>query len=252
LPGHLEGWAEGAGGKDGDAVDEQFAQPRQPSDMHAQHRVDVEVGPEPEDLGDLGSLPPQGVQGAVQRPLAMPKPPGGVVQVPPVALGVDYEHPCGADHEVVDVGGGPGDGEVVENLVAVPLQWGEQAGGAPFAVGAAPPRRQAKVSMLGRKRSRQASAAAAISPVNHARLEVATAAVSRPTLTLAVRTAAIRRMMVGFQVCQSAARRRRYSPVAERPGRPCWSRNPDGGEVIPTTRALGTGGRSAGLARPSR
>jgi hypothetical protein len=41
LPGHLEGWGEGAGGQDGDAVDEQFAQPRQPSDMHAQHWVDV-------------------------------------------------------------------------------------------------------------------------------------------------------------------------------------------------------------------
>ena len=50
---HLEGWPEGAGGKDGDAVDEQFAQPRQPSDMHAQHWVDVQVGPEAEGLGDL-------------------------------------------------------------------------------------------------------------------------------------------------------------------------------------------------------
>src|SRR5215216_6590831 len=177
----------------------------------------------------------------------MPEPPGGVVQVPSVVLGVDHKDACGAHDEVVDVGDGPGDGEVVEDLVTVVLQGGEQAGRAPLA-----PRRQAKVSMLGRKRSRQASAAAAISPVNHARLEVATAVVSRPTLTLAVRTAVIRRVMVGFQVCQSAARRRRYSPVAEWPGRPCWSRNPDGGEVIPITRALGTGGRSAGLARPSR
>jgi hypothetical protein len=100
LPGHLEGWPEGAGGKDGDAVDEQFAQPRQPSDMHAQHWVDVQVGPEAEGLGGLGSLPPQCVQGAVQRPLAMPQPPGGGVQVPSVALGVDDEHPGGADGQV--------------------------------------------------------------------------------------------------------------------------------------------------------
>jgi hypothetical protein len=41
LPGHLEGWPEGTGGKDGDAVDQQFAQPREPGDMHAQHGVDV-------------------------------------------------------------------------------------------------------------------------------------------------------------------------------------------------------------------
>ena len=69
----------------------------------------------------------------------MPEPPGGVVQVPSVALGVDHKDACEAHDEVVDVGDGPGDGEVVENLVAVALQWGEQAGGAPFAVGPAPP-----------------------------------------------------------------------------------------------------------------
>ena len=114
------------------------------------------------------------------------------------------------------------------------------------------PRRQARVSAVGRKRSRQPSAAAAASPVSHARLELATAAVSSPMLTPAASTAAIRKARVGFQLCQSAVRRRRYSAMAERPGRLCWSRNPGCGEVIPTTRALGTGGRWVGLARYSR
>ena len=35
LPDHPQGWAEGASGKDWDAVDQQLAQPGQPGDMDA-------------------------------------------------------------------------------------------------------------------------------------------------------------------------------------------------------------------------
>jgi hypothetical protein len=78
--------------------------------MDTQHRVDVRVGAEPESLGDLGGLPPRRVQGAVQGSTAMPEPPGRGVQVAAVAFGVDYEHPGGADDQVVDVGGRASDG----------------------------------------------------------------------------------------------------------------------------------------------
>jgi hypothetical protein len=105
-----------------------------------QDRVEVQVGAEAEGLGDLGGLPPQRVQGAVQGSAAMPEPPGRVVEVAAVAFGVDHEDPGGADDQVVDVGGRPGDGEVMEDLVAVPLQGSEQPGGAPLPLGAMPPR----------------------------------------------------------------------------------------------------------------
>ena len=72
LAGDVQGWAKGASGKDGDAVDQQLAQPGQSGDMDTQDRVDVQVGAEAEGLGDLGGLPPQRVQVAVQRPAAMP------------------------------------------------------------------------------------------------------------------------------------------------------------------------------------
>ena len=115
LAGHLKGGAEGAGGKDGDAVDQQLAPPGELADMHAQHRVDMQIGAEAEGLGDLGGLPPQCVQGAVQGPAAMPEPPGRVVQVAAVAFGVDHEDPGGADDQVVEVGGRAGYSEVVED-----------------------------------------------------------------------------------------------------------------------------------------
>ena len=110
LAGRPEGWAEGAGGEDGDAVDEQLARPGEPSDMDAQDRVDVQVGAEPEGLGDLGGLPPQRVQGAIQGLTTVPQMASCIVQVAVVALGVDYEHPGGADDQVVDVGGRASDG----------------------------------------------------------------------------------------------------------------------------------------------
>jgi hypothetical protein len=76
--------------------------------VDAQHRVDVQVRPEAEGLGDLGGLPPQRVQGMVEGPAAMPEPPGRVVEVAAVAFGVDYEDPGGADDQVVDVAAEPG------------------------------------------------------------------------------------------------------------------------------------------------
>jgi hypothetical protein len=110
LPDHPQGWAEGASGKDWDAVDQQLAQPGQPGDMDAQHRIDMQVGAEPEGLGDLGGLPPQRLQGAFQGSAAMPQAAGGIVEMAAVAFGVDHEQAGGADDQVVDVGGRVGDG----------------------------------------------------------------------------------------------------------------------------------------------
>src|SRR5215211_6774961 len=47
-----------------------------------------------------------------------------------ILLGVDDEHPTGADHQVVEVGPAAGDGQVVQDRPAVPLQGAEQSGGA--------------------------------------------------------------------------------------------------------------------------
>ena len=107
--------------------------------MNAQHRVNVQVGPEAEGLGDLGGLPPQRLQDVVQGPAAMPQPPGRVVQVAAVAFGVDHKDPGRADDQMVDVGGRVGDGQIMEDVVAMPFQGSQQAGSASFALGAAPP-----------------------------------------------------------------------------------------------------------------
>ena len=65
----------------------------------------------------------------------MPQAPGPVVQVAAVAFGVDDEDPGRADDQVIHVSGRPGDGQVVKDLIAVPLQRSQEASGASFALG---------------------------------------------------------------------------------------------------------------------
>jgi len=47
--------------------------------------------------------------------------------------------PPGADHQMIDIGLGAGDGQVVQHRPATALQGTKQAGGAPLAGGPAPP-----------------------------------------------------------------------------------------------------------------
>ena len=59
----------------------------------------------------------------------MPQPPRRVeLEAASILLGIDDEHPAGADHQVVEVGPAAGDGQVVQDRPPLPLQ-PSQAGG---------------------------------------------------------------------------------------------------------------------------
>ena len=76
----------------------------------------------------------------------MPQPPGRVeLQAAAILLGVDHEHPTGADHQVVDVGPAARDGQVVQDRPPVPLQRSQAAG----RCAAPPPPRAARRRRLG-------------------------------------------------------------------------------------------------------
>src|SRR6266508_5949608 len=68
LTGDLQRRPQRGCAKDGDAVHQQLTMPGQAGEMDAQHRVDVQIGPEPEGLGDLSGLPPQRLQRPVKGP----------------------------------------------------------------------------------------------------------------------------------------------------------------------------------------
>src|SRR5215203_4159303 len=99
----------------------------------------------------------------------------------------------------------------------------------------AAPRRQARVSALGRHRSHQPSPAATATASSPAR-SGATCVASSPAATPAARTAAARQGRPWVQSARSAARRRRYWAWAEAPGRPTLAR----------TRTATTGPPAAG------
>jgi hypothetical protein len=66
----------------------------------------------------------------------MPQPPGEVeLEATSILCGVDHEHPARADHQVVEVGPAAGDGKVVPDGPPLPLQRGQQPGGAPLGDG---------------------------------------------------------------------------------------------------------------------
>jgi hypothetical protein len=148
----------------------------------------------PEGLGGLGGLPPQCVQGAVQGSAAVPQPPGRVVQVASVAFGVDHEHSGGADDQVVEVGGRAGNGQVVEDLVAMPLQGSQEPGGAPFAYAAAPPGPGVGGGTKAKPPRQRCGGSQLGEPCQAG---AGDRGVSTPTLTPAASMAAIRRARVG-------------------------------------------------------
>lgn len=64
---------------------------------------------------------------------AMPQFPKSVeLQPAPIPLGVDHEHPTGADHQVINVGCRAGDGQVVQDRPPLSLQRSQEAAGAPL------------------------------------------------------------------------------------------------------------------------
>jgi hypothetical protein len=72
-------------------------------------------------------------QGRGEGVAAMPEPPRWVEpEAAAILLGVDHEHPTGADHQVVDVRPAARDGQVVQDHPPLPLQPSQQAGGAPL------------------------------------------------------------------------------------------------------------------------
>jgi hypothetical protein len=54
-------------------------------------------------------------------------------------LGVDHEYPTRADHQVIDVGPAPGDGQVMQDHPSVPLQRVKQPSGSPLPRRPTPP-----------------------------------------------------------------------------------------------------------------
>jgi hypothetical protein len=90
--------------------------------VHGHDGDDLDVG-HAENLIGLVGRPPQLAQGGDEEVAAVPQQPIGVQPEPPaVLLGVDHDHPAGADDQVVDVGLGAGDGQVVQDRPAAPLQ----------------------------------------------------------------------------------------------------------------------------------
>jgi hypothetical protein len=79
-----------------------------------------------QDPGGLIGLERHRLQGGGEWVAAMPEPPGWVeLQAAAILLGVDHEHPTGADHQVIDIGPATRDGQVVQDRPAVPLQRAE-------------------------------------------------------------------------------------------------------------------------------
>jgi hypothetical protein len=69
-------------------------------DGHDRHHGHARVG---QDLSGLVRLPGRRPQGGSKGIAAMPQPPGRAeVEAAAILLGVDHEHPTGADHQVIN------------------------------------------------------------------------------------------------------------------------------------------------------
>jgi hypothetical protein len=105
-------------------------------DDHDRHHH-LRVG---QDLGGSVSLERHGPQGGGKGVAAMTQPPETVdLEAPSILLGVDDEHPTGADHQVVEVGPAASDGQVVQDRPPVPLQPSQEAARASLPRRSAPP-----------------------------------------------------------------------------------------------------------------
>ena len=111
--------AEGAAEPDGG--DDRHALGAQPAvldvgAMHADQWGDRDAQQAAEGLG----LPADAGQGAVQAVVVVPdQPVGALMDLSGPLLGVDDEHPAGADDQMVEVGGRVGHGQVMEDHIAV-------------------------------------------------------------------------------------------------------------------------------------
>jgi hypothetical protein len=127
-PGHSERAAEQAGRDDGHALGVQAAA----LDVGA---VDAHRrgGTGAEQLADQLCLPADHLQGPLKGVVVVPgQPVRALVDTAGPLLAVNHEHAGGTDHQVVDVGGRPWHGEVVEHHVAAAGEPLQQAGGAPL------------------------------------------------------------------------------------------------------------------------
>jgi hypothetical protein len=104
--------------------------------MDADERGDRDTQEAAEGLG----LPADGGQGAVQAVVVVPdESVAALVDLARPVLGVDDEHPAGAEDQVVEVGGRVGHGQVMEDHVAVAAEAVQQPGGLALPCGAALP-----------------------------------------------------------------------------------------------------------------
>jgi hypothetical protein len=130
---------------------------------------------------------------------------GALVDLPRPLLGVDHDHPAGANDQVVEVGGRVRHGQVMEDHIALAAQAAQQPGRLLFAFGAAlpdpglgggaepqPPADQGRHRQAGQPGPWQAGGAAR-------------APVTRP----AASTMGARQVRLWVQTASSAARRRR-------------------------------------------
>ena len=86
-----------------------------------------------QDLGGSIGLERHRTERGAEGVAAMPQPPGWVeLQAAAILLGVDHEHPTGANHQVVKVGLAARDGQIMQDRPSMPLQGTEQPGGAPL------------------------------------------------------------------------------------------------------------------------
>jgi hypothetical protein len=85
-------------------------------------------------------LPANGGQGPVQAVVVVPdQPVGALVDLSGPLLGVDHEHPAGANDQVIEVGGRVRHGQVMEDHIAVAAQAVQQPSGVALPCGAALP-----------------------------------------------------------------------------------------------------------------
>ena len=187
-------------------------------DSHDWHHHHVGVS---HNQGGLIRLERHRPQRRGERVAAMPQPAQWVEpKAPAILLGVDHEHPSGADHQMINVGAAARAGQVVQDGPAVSLQRSQGAGGAPLphrpvtpgdGVGAGPkpqPPANRRHSQRGNDQSQPGRQQAAQD--------------SPPTPI--PRMAATRQGRVRIQVARSAARNRCQVAWAEPPGRPTVAR----------------------------
>jgi hypothetical protein len=174
-----------------------------------------------QDQGGLVGLEQDGLQARGEGVSAMPQPPGQVeLEAAAILLGVDHEHPAGADRQMVDVGLAMRDGQVVQDRPPLPLQRVEEPGGAPLPRCPASPGDGIRAGL----EPQPQPAARAASPPRTSPSRGASRLPRIPPPAPIPRMAAIRQGRVRIQTVHSAARSCHHLAWAEPPGRPTLAR----------------------------